>query len=263
MRIRSLVPIAVAALAVGATVPGTAAAKTPLRVLVSNDDGVKAPGIDAIVQALSARSDVRVTVVAPLTNQSGSGGKTTPGAVAKLKAKKTRTASGYAAVAVAGFPADSIRYALAKVVPAKRVDLVISGINDGANVGPFVDLSGTVGAARAAARAGIPALATSQGSSPAKDFAGSVERTMAWLAANRGHLQRGTVQNLNVPICSAGGVRGTVSVVSGTAASIPAGVSPILGAVDCTQTGPAGADDVTAYLAGFAGLTKIPKRPAS
>lgn len=262
MRIRTLVPI-VAALAVVSAVPGSAAAKAPLRVLVSNDDGVKASGIDAIVQALSARSDVRVTVVAPLVNQSGTGGKTTPGAVSKLKAKKTRTASGHAAIAVAGFPADSIRYALAKVIKAKDIDLVVSGINDGANVGPFVDLSGTVGAARAAARAGIPALATSQGSSPAKDFTGSVERTMAWVAENRGRLQRGAVHNLNVPICSAGAVRGTASVASGTAASIPRGVSPILGSVDCTQTGLPGADDVTAYLAGFAGLTKIPKRPAS
>jgi 5'-nucleotidase len=261
---RSLLPLAVAALAVAAGSPAAAVATpTPLRVLVSNDDGVKAPGIDAIVRALAARSDVRVTVVAPLANQSGTGGKTTPGGVAKLKARKTRTASGHAAIAVAGFPADSVRYALAKVVKAKDVDLVVSGINDGANVGPFVNLSGTVGAARAAAQAGIPALATSQGSSTTKDFAGAVDRTMAWVAANRGHLRRGTVQNLNVPTCTAGTVRGTANVASGTAASIPAGVSPILGAVDCTQTGPAGADDVTAYLAGFAGLTRIPKRPAS
>lgn len=242
--------------------PALAAAKRtpPLRVLVSNDDGVKAPGIDAIVQALSARKDVSVTVVAPLTNQSGSGGKTTKGGVAKLRATKTTTKSGHKAIAVKGFPADSIRYALAKVVKPANVDLVVSGINDGANVGPFVDLSGTVGAARAAAQRGIPALATSQGISPTKDFAGSVGQTMAWVDANRASLKRGTVQNLNVPTCKAGTVRGTASVVSATA--FPTGVTPLLGPVDCTQTGPAGADDVTAYVAGFAGLTKIPKTPS-
>jgi len=235
----------------------------PLRVLVSNDDGVKAPGIDAIVRALSARKDVKVTVVAPLENQSGTGGKTTPGAVTALAVKRTTTKSGFKAVAVTGFPADSIRYALAKVVKPAQVDLVVSGINDGANVGPFVDLSGTVGAARAAAQRGIPALATSQGLSDPKDFAGSVAQTMAWVSKHRAKLKRGTVQNLNVPTCTTGRVRGTVSVRSGTIASFPAGVNPLLGPVDCAQTGPAGPDDVTAYLAGYAGLTKIPATPAS
>jgi 5'-nucleotidase len=244
-----------------AALPAVSTAARPLRVLVSNDDGVKAPGIDAVVQALSARPDIAVTVVAPLQNQSGTGGKVTPGPAGKLKATATRTASGHRAIAVAGFPADSVRYALAKVVKPAKVDLVVSGINDGANVGPFVDISGTVGAARAAAQQGIPALATSQGSSTTKDFTGSVAQTMAWVDAHRGSLKRGTVQNLNVPTCSTGTVRGTVSVLSGTGASFPRGVSPLLGPVDCTQTGPAGPDDVTAYLAGYAGLTKIAKLP--
>jgi len=265
-------PLALAALAAAAlaAAPGSAvAAKKPakakkakvLRVLVSNDDGVKAPGIDAIVKALRKRKDVKVTVVAPAANQSGTGGKTTPGvAAAKLPAQRTTTKSGAPAWAVTGFPADAIRYAFAKVVKPRDVDLVVSGINQGANLGPFVDLSGTVGAARAAAAAGVPALATSMGTPTTTAFGAGVTSTMAWIAANRTKRRKGTVQNLNIPECSAGKVRGTVKVASGTA--IPGG-SNVFAPIDCTQTGPAGANDVTAYLAGFAALTKIAEAPAA
>ena len=105
---------AVLALAAVAAAPAAAQAKTtknvkPLRVLVSNDDGVRAPGIDALVKALRKLPKVTVTVVAPAANQSGTGGKTTPGA---LTATRTTTKSGYPAIAVKGFPADSVNYAL-------------------------------------------------------------------------------------------------------------------------------------------------------
>ena len=71
-----------------------------LHILVTNDDGVGAPGIDAVVQALSALPATEVTVVAPATNQSGTGGQTTPG---PLTVTDATTASGYPAKAVAGF----------------------------------------------------------------------------------------------------------------------------------------------------------------
>jgi 5'-nucleotidase len=256
----ALVAVTVAGPATVASAAKKPKAKAPLRVLVTNDDGVKAPGIDAIVNALRKRKDVKVTVVAPAANQSGTGGKTTAVAATKLPAKRTTTKSGVAAWAVTGYPADSVRYALAKVVKARNVDLLVSGINQGANLGPFVDLSGTVGAARAAAQAGIPALATSEGTPTTTAFAAGVTSTMAWLAANRTHLRKGTVQNLNIPDCSAGKVRGTKKVES--LATLPAGVNPFV-RVDCTQTASAGANDVTAYQAGFAPLTKIPKKPAA
>ena len=64
-----------------AVAPPAGAAKKPttITVLVTNDDGVSAPGIDALVQALRTSKNTKVVVVAPATNQSGSGGKTTPG----------------------------------------------------------------------------------------------------------------------------------------------------------------------------------------
>ena len=131
-----------------------------LTVLVTNDDGVGAPGINAVVQGLRTLPKTQVTVVAPLMNQSGTGGKTTPG---KLTVTKATTASGYPARAVAGYPADTVTWAVKDHGISFRPDLVVSGINFGQNIGPLADLSGTVGAARAAVKLGIPALAASQG----------------------------------------------------------------------------------------------------
>src|SRR5580704_6571283 len=97
----------VAVIACVGTVAGCSAAKTAtpptatpladrtLTVLVTNDDGVGAPGIDAVVNGLRALSHTQVTVVAPATNQSGTGSKTTPGT---LTATKAKTASGYPAM---------------------------------------------------------------------------------------------------------------------------------------------------------------------
>src|SRR6202050_533679 len=131
-----------------------------LSILVTNDDGVGAPGINAVVQGLRALPHTKVTVVAPLTNQSGTGGKTTPGV---LVATRATTAAGYPAWAVHGYPADTITWAIAQHGISFRPDLVVSGINFGQNIGPLADDSGTVGAARAAVSRGIPALAASQG----------------------------------------------------------------------------------------------------
>ena len=105
-------------------------------------------GIDAVVQALRKLPDTKVTVVAPATNQSSTGGKTTPG---PLTVTDATTASGYPAKAVAGYPADTIRWAIDDHGIDFTPDLVVSGINFGQNIGPITDISGTVGAARAAA----------------------------------------------------------------------------------------------------------------
>src|SRR3954447_4069412 len=82
------------------------AANAPLRILVTNDDGYAAPGISVVTQALATLPDVRITVVAPATNQSGTGGKTTPGTLTTLPGNQ-QTAAGHPATAVVGFPADA------------------------------------------------------------------------------------------------------------------------------------------------------------
>jgi 5'-nucleotidase len=162
----ALVVPAVALAACGsqaASSPSTSTTSTSsriLHVLVTNDDGVGAPGIDAAVQALRSLPHTQVAVVAPLTNQSGTGGQTTPG---PLTVTAATTASGYPAQAVHGYPADTITWGITDHGIDTVPDLVVSGINFGENVGPLANGSGTVGAAKAGLALGIPALAVSQG----------------------------------------------------------------------------------------------------
>ena len=156
----------------------------PLRVLVTNDDGVAAPGIDALVEGLRALPNTSVTVVAPATNQSGKGSALTTGT---LTARDATTKSGFTSKAVAGTPADTIVWAIDDRGIPQRPHVVLSGINEGQNLGTLVDVSGTVGAARAAAQRGIPALAASQGI-PSPEYASGVRAVLTWLAAHRAEL---------------------------------------------------------------------------
>jgi 5'-nucleotidase len=237
-----------------------AEARRPLRILVSNDDGVAAPGIDALVKALVAEPNVTVTVVASAENQSGSGAKTTPDGVT---ASDTTTASGYPAVAVQGLPADAVVHGLT-VVLEERPDLVISGANAGQNLGPFLDVSGTIGAARAAAQRGIPALAVSAGLGDPIDFTIATSDAIQWLRDHRAALIASTaaptsVDNLNAPTCPTGQVRGLVDVTADTAAP----QADALAAPDCTSTVAAPSTDVAAFLVGYATLSQVPRQPAS
>ena len=238
----------------------TAAART-IEILVTNDDGVDAAGIDAVVEGLRALPGVRVTVVAPATNQSGKGSSVTDGA---LTVTDGRTKSGFEAKAVAGTPADTIIWAIDQKGISFTPDLVISGINAGANMGPAVELSGTVGAARAAVQRGIPALAASQGPLTAPfDFPSGVKQVIEWFEANRaaiadGSMQRTTVSNLNIPTCPTGSPRGQ------KVAPLATTTDGYTSAPDCTSTATAdSADDIAAYLVGFAPLTQVSAKPAA
>jgi 5'-nucleotidase len=231
---------------------------TTLTVLVTNDDGVSAPGINATVQALSALPHTKVTVVAPLTNQSGTGAKVTAGT---LTVTDATTASGYPAKAVAGYPADTIIWALDDHGVAQRPDLVVSGINFGENIGPLASLSGTVGAAETALARGIPALAVSQGvdNGAAPDFSQGAKYLVAWVQAHRKVLleaKRGTAAktngNLNVPTCVTGQIRGPVNVSLGTTLT-----GYTVGTVDCSGSAAKPKTDVQAFVDGFASVTAL------
>lgn len=126
----------------------------PLSVLLTNDDGYDAPGLAALRTALLAAGH-RVTVVAPLHQQSGSGVRLTLGELAVQ-------AEGEGAWAVDGSPADAVAVGLTRLLPA-RPDLVVSGANLGQNLGANVVSSGTVGAAVTAVQFGVPAIAVSVG----------------------------------------------------------------------------------------------------
>ncbi len=237
------------------TAPGQASAQAVLTILVTNDDGAGAPGIDAVVQALRADPATQVTVVAPATNQSGVGGNTSPG---RLTASQGTTVSGYPATFVNGTPVDSVDYALSTVLSTPP-DLVVSGANLGQNVGPNIKISGTVGAARAGAQHSIPAIAVSAAFGNPVDYALAAKMTESWVRDNRdallaSHAAPTTVTNLNVPSCgSAGQVRGQVTVTPDLTASPGDAVQP----ADCTSTAPAAATDVAALHEGFATLSDI------
>jgi 5'-nucleotidase len=231
---------------------------TTLTILVTNDDGVTAPGINETVQALSALPHTKVTVVAPLTNQSGTGARVTTGT---LTATDATTASGYPAKAVAGFPADTIIWSIDDHGIAQRPDLVVSGINFGENIGPLASLSGTVGAAETALARGIPALAVSQGvdNGQSANFSQGAKYLVAWVQEHRKALlaaKKGIASsvngNLNVPTCATGQIRGPVNVKLGTTLT---GYS--VGTVNCASTATKPANDVQAFVDGFASLTAL------
>jgi 5'-nucleotidase len=232
-----------------------------LKVLVTNDDGYAAPGIDAVVQALVALPDTEVTVVAPLENQSGVGGQTTDG---PLTATDVQTASGHPAKAVAGTPADTIIWAIDQHGIDFTPDVVVSGINFGQNIGPLVDISGTVGAARAAVARGIPALASSQGLGDPPTYATGVVPVIDWVTQHRAALLDGSaaadrlLENINTPTCTTGSNRGVVEVPLATDAG-----DRDLNAADCTSTATDPADDIDGFTDGFVTLSTLPLVPST
>lgn len=242
------------------TTTTTAVEQKPLTILVSNDDGYAAEGIDVLVAALDKLPDTKVIVYAPLTQQSGQGGKTTDGPLAVTDVK---TAGGTAVKAVDGHPADTIRVAMDE--DGVKPDVVITGINEGQNLGPLADISGTVGAARAAVARGVPALATSQGSA-GFDYETAVPFILDWVKEHRAelidHTAPVTVANMNIPSCATGTLRGLLEPkpdLDGTHGG------EALKEQDCSSTAPESSltTDVLAFNAGFVTLTDVPAKPAT
>jgi 5'-nucleotidase len=245
---------ALASASVATAAPASAAkAKKPatITVLVTNDDGVAAPGIDALVEALRKEKNTKVVVVAPSANQTSTGGSTTPGT---LVTKPATTASGYDATAVDGFPADTITAALDQL--GVKPNVVMSGINSGQNYGPIVAVSGTVGAARLAAKRGIPAVAFSQDNAGTPQFDPTAKLAVAWLKEHRAQLAKKpeaaptSITSYNVPNCPSGKSRGVLDVVPAT--ELPAST------IDCSATGPKPTTDFEAFNQGYAARTQVP-----
>jgi 5'-nucleotidase len=167
-----------------------------LKILISNDDGVYADGLWALVKGL--RDIATVTVVAPDRDQSGAGTSVTlrqPLRMFKIKSP----VDGVAAYSVEGTPADSVILAL-KLVLKDGVDLIISGINEGPNLGDDVFISGTVGAALQGFFYGIPAIAFSIAAfgSLHFDIGASLAKLMAKEIVDKG-LTRRMLLNVNLP----------------------------------------------------------------
>lgn len=166
-----------------------------MRLLLTNDDGIHAPGLQALCRVFAA--DHQVTVVAPERERSAvSHGITLHKPLRPVAAALNGAVRGWA---VNGTPVDCVKLALAELVQAKP-DLVISGINPGENVGINVLYSGTVAAAREAALGGVAAIAVSiQGRKAAHvDQAAAFVRQLAQTVAANG-LPYGTMLNVNIP----------------------------------------------------------------
>lgn len=135
--------------------PASRAVEGPLSILIVNDDGWEAPGITAAYDALVADGH-HVTMVAPLVNQSGRSMATSSDPLTV-----TRPEGDSPKYAVDGTPVDSLDVGLRGILKDDPPDIVVSGVNTGANVAGNTSYSGTVGAAAAAAELGFPAMAVS------------------------------------------------------------------------------------------------------
>src|SRR5256885_2907295 len=125
-------------------------------ILLTNDDGIMAPGIVAMYRELTKLGEV--TVVAPETVQSATGHGIT--LTSPLLTNRVTVENAFTGTAIDGRPADCVKLAVSQILP-RQPDLVISGINSGANVGINVIYSGTIAAAIEAAFLGLPSIALS------------------------------------------------------------------------------------------------------
>lgn len=167
-----------------------------MHIMVTNDDGIHAPGILALASALRALGEV--TVVAPDRERSAVGHALTLNS--PLRVFELR--DGF--YAVDGTPTDCVNMGIHSLLPF-RPDLVVSGINHGANLGDDVTYSGTVAAAIEATLMGIPAIAVSLATLERTGFfpeaAGIAVRVARQVLSNG--LPQDTFLNVNVPNCPA------------------------------------------------------------
>ena len=172
-------------------------------ILVTNDDGIRSEGLEALVASLETLGDVMA--VAPLQEASAVGHALTLRRPLRLERVARRR------FGVDGTPTDCVNVAVTKVLQ-KLPDLIVSGINKGANLGDDVTYSGTVAAAMEGALLGVPSVAVSlERSSGDFDFSQSAEAAV-WLAEMllKHPMPNRTFLNVNVPHKTVKGARVTV-----------------------------------------------------
>ncbi|MEN6550260.1 MAG: 5'/3'-nucleotidase SurE [Candidatus Cryosericum sp.] len=188
---------------------GTRTPKRP-RILLTNDDGIYANGINALAAVLAAAYEV--TVVAPEGNQSGSSHSLTLGDI--LPIKEITMPCGLRGFSLRGTPTDCVLVALLDVMKDAQPDIVVSGCNHGPNVGVDVLYSGTVSAALEGLRQGHPSIAVSldmEHGVPPHHFETAAAVLMAILAEPEfyaGLVKASAILNVNVPNIALSEVRG-------------------------------------------------------
>ena len=175
--------------------------KSAVTILVTNDDGVGAPGIKAVATALKALGDV--WVVAPDRPQSAVGRAMTLHKPLRLMQQGKQT------FAVNGTPSDCINLGLGKLLQSQRPALIVSGINKGVNLGDDVTNSGTVSGAMEGLLHGIPSIAVSQDDQEVCRYRVAAEYTvdLVKMVLQRG-LPGDTLLNVNVPNCASHQIQG-------------------------------------------------------
>ena len=206
MRIRSLFLGGACATSLLCALPAQA-----LNILVTNDDGINVPGLWLLVDAL--RPLGKVTVVAPDREQSGVGQ-----AISLAKAMRMHripfSPEGVDCYSIEGTPGDAVIVALGHVLKNEQVDLVVSGVNRGANTAAERFLSGTMGAAWHGLIRGLTAIAASAAYratdptlEPGFEVGAAVAGELARLVAE-GSAPRDVLYNVNAPLCTVGQLQG-------------------------------------------------------
>jgi 5'-nucleotidase len=185
-----------------------------MRILITNDDGINAPGLEVLTEIATeiAGPKGEVWTVAPAFEQSGVGhciSYTHPMMMAQL---------GHRRFAAEGSPADCVLAAIHDVLQGARPDLVLSGVNRGNNAAENTLYSGTVGGAMEAALQGLPAIALSQYLGPENEpladpfeaarVHGAASSGRCWIAGSGTMGDYRTFYNVNFPPRSAADVRG-------------------------------------------------------
>ena len=178
-----------------------------MRVLLTNDDGIEAPGLQALRRALAALPEIELAVIAPDGNRSAMARSITTRR--PLWVAEVDFDDGTVGYATDGTPVDCVRLARLGLIEGFEAELVVSGINHGSNLGDDITYSGTVAAALEAVVLGLPGIAVSQQSQALElDFRAGMQFEFATAAVFTARLvaelesvplPSGTLLNINVP----------------------------------------------------------------
>ncbi|CFW97113.1 Survival protein SurE-like phosphatase/nucleotidase [Syntrophomonas zehnderi OL-4] len=166
-----------------------------MKILLTNDDGIQAQGIHALIQELSNVGEIYLA--APDRERSGTGHSIT--VFEPIKVVKTKISGVKQSWIIGGTPVDCVKMALARLIDEK-IDLVVSGINHGSNLGTDVLYSGTVSAAAEGVIMGSPSLAVSLNSQDNFEFgfAAQFTRRVVDMLTKQG-FDKNTLININIP----------------------------------------------------------------
>ena len=179
-----------------------------MKILLTNDDGIDAEGLTTALAMAETHGDC--LVIAPLTEQSGKGHSITKDEPLRLRKVREHV------YALGGTPADCVKFGLHELLAGTNPDLVISGINHGANLGQDTVYSGTVAAAIEAAMNDLPAIALSLCGLPPYHFDTAKEVLQHVLEKFSHSVPKGRVLNVNIPNIAKDKVKGMRFATLGT-----------------------------------------------